>query len=85
MQCIVEGVLLEKQSVDKEYEGKPVRKKVFMLFQRGERNNPQVTVSEETFDKYAEGDKVTVYCRAGAYAFNNKAGISLVEVVDGRN
>ena len=79
MQCIVEGTLLEKLEIDKNYDGKQVQKKAFMLYQRGERNNPQVTVSGQTFDKYLEGDKVTIFCRANVYSFNNRAGLSLVE------
>lgn len=82
MMAIIEGTLLEKTVVDKVYDGKPVNKKVFVLYQRGERTNPQVTVSDETFSKYEEGDHVAIKVRANPYYFNNRVGFSLVEQVE---
>lgn len=79
MKAIIEGTLLEKAVIDKVYDGKPVHKKVFILYQRGERNTPQVTVSEETFNKYDEGDHVMITVRVNPYYFNNRLGMSLVE------
>lgn len=79
MKAIIEGVLLEKNVVDKVYDGKQVNKKVFMLYQRGEKTLPQVTVSDDTFNKYEEGDKVIVNVRARPYYLNNRIGISLIE------
>ena len=79
MRATIEGTLLEKEIVDKVYDGKPVNKKVFMLYQRGEKTNPQVTVSDDTFSKYEEGDYVTIQVRANPYYFNSRLGISLTE------
>lgn len=79
MRATIEGTLLEKSVLDKVYDGKQVHKKVFMLYQRGEKNNAQVTVSDNTFDMYEEGDYITLQVRANPYCLNGRAGISLVE------
>lgn len=76
----VEGVVLEKIEIDKEYDGKPIKKKVVMLYQSGQKVNPQITLTDETFAGVCEGEKASFNCRAGAYSFNGRTGISLVEI-----
>lgn len=79
MRAIVEGTLLEKVEIDRDIDGKQVKKKVFMLYQRGEKINPQVTVDDKTFAKYQEGEKVSLITRVRPYAFGNVIGLSIIQ------
>lgn len=79
MKASIEGILLEKTKIDRVYNGKPVYKNVFIIYQRGEKDLLQVSVSDETFCKYEEGDNVIINVRAKPYYFNDRVGFSLVE------
>lgn len=76
MRATVKGMILEKV-MKNDKDGNPVQP-VLRLYQ-GDRDNLDVKVSPETYNKAQQGKVVEMECQLNPYHFNGSTGISAKE------